>query len=355
MVALPQTTSAYAAQSLRTRQFTSTADLTSLERHSILDLAAYGKKTRWSEFRSALARKVVGLLFFNPSLRTRITFEVGIQELGGYPVVLAPGNDSWSIEFADGAVMNGDKTEHVRDAIKVMERHFSAICVRSFAKLKSWSEDEADTVIDSFRRHSSIPLISMESALWHPCQALADALTLKETFGERTSGKTLVLSWAPHPKQLPMAVPNSTLLMAAELGMNVRLACPKDYCLSDSVMALAERSARDSGGSLEIFADQDLAMNGADVVYAKSWTPPGYIGQAEREAERRQSLTDWTLSRRQLASSNSARLLHCLPVRRNVEVTDELLDDPNVSLTIEEAENRRHVQNALMVSMLGER
>src|SRR3990167_2366669 len=166
----------------------STAELADNEIRDILELGANGKRSLWRDYEAALHSKVIALLFFNPSLRTRASFHSAIARLGGEAVTINAGEDSWSLEFREGAVMSGDKAEHVREACLVLSSYFDAVCVRSFAELNSWAEDSQDRVMDGFRRHLTVPLVSMESALWHPCQALADGLTLTERFGQNLTG-----------------------------------------------------------------------------------------------------------------------------------------------------------------------
>ena len=151
-------------------------------------------------------------------------------------MVLSPGTDMWSLELEPGAIMNGNKTEHIKDAGPVLSSYCDALAVRCFPGMQNWEDDRTDPLWHAFSKAVTKPLISLESALWHPCQALADALTLKEIFGAKLPGKTMALTWAPHPKQLPMAVPNSSLLIAAQMGMNVRLVCPQGYELESSVL-----------------------------------------------------------------------------------------------------------------------
>lgn len=337
---------------LSTTSVITTSDLSPGELSELLRLAAEGKKSMWRNYSEALKHKVIALLFFNPSLRTRASFQSGIARLGAQSTVLSPGNDSWTLEFEEGAVMYADRTEHVKDAAQVISQYFDAVCIRAFPKLASWEEDKHESVLEAFKKYLDIPLISMEGSLWHPCQALADALTLQETFGSRLREKTMVVSWAPHPKQLPMAVPHSTALVAAQLGMKLRIACPEGYLFDDEILSQITSEASRSNGSVEIFHEQDAALKGADVVYAKSWTPPMFIGKKELELEHRKALLPWLFDAEKLALGNNARFMHCLPVRRNIEVADEVLDGPQ-SLTSLQAANRLHAQNALLVSMLG--
>lgn len=330
----------------------STAELDPRALDRLLSLAAAGKQARWAgRYGGLLSGKVLGLLFFNPSLRTRCSFQSGIARLGGHSIVLNQAADAWKLAFEDGAVMDGDEVEHVKEAAGVLGAYCDLMCVRSFPALKSWEEDKLDTVIGSFRRHLPVPLVNMESSMWHPCQALGDALTLKELFPGGCEGKKLVLSWAPHPKQLPMAVPNSTLLIASQLGLDVTLACPQGYELDAEVLRSAAAECERNGSSFSISHDQAQAFEGANVVYAKSWTPPQFVGRGEEERAARAALPSWTVCPELMERTASAAFMHCLPVRRNVVVADAVLDSRS-SAIFRQAENRMHAQNALLAAIL---
>src|SRR5689334_24222849 len=192
-----------------------------------------------------LAGKSVALVFFNPSLRTRASMQVGIYELGGNAVVLEPGGTSWTLEHREGIVMDGDKTEHVAEFVRVLERYCVAIGVRTFASLKNWEEERTDPILNSFARYASVPIINLESAMHHPCQSLADMLTIREKLGE--GRKRVVLTWAWHPKALPMAVPNSFALAAAQMGHDLVIAHPHEYDLDEELSETSMRFAEEAG------------------------------------------------------------------------------------------------------------
>src|SRR5215216_6741518 len=181
-----------------------------------------------------LAGKSVALVFFNPSLRTRASMQAGIYELGGNAVVLEPGGTSWTLEHRDGAVMDSDKTEHVAEFVRVLERYCVAIGVRTFAVLRDWQEERTDPILNAFARYASLPIINLESAMHHPCQSLTDMLTIREKLG--TGRKRVVLAWAWHPKPLPMAVPNSFALAAAQMGHDLVIAHPPGYDLDEELI-----------------------------------------------------------------------------------------------------------------------
>lgn len=291
-----------------------------------------------------LAGKSVALVFFNPSLRTRASMQVGIYELGGNAVVLEPGGTSWTLEHRAGAVMDGDKTEHVAEFVRVLERYCVAIGVRTFAALKDWNEERTDPILNAFARYASVPIINLESAMHHPCQSLADMMTIREKLG--AGKKRVVLTWAWHPKPLPMAVPNSFALGAAQMGHDLVIAHPKGYELDEELIGAA-------GGNIEITNDIDEAFSGAEVVYAKSWGAKQFYGHTDEDvATRAQYRSKWIVDAEKMARTNDAIFMHCLPVRRNVIVTDGVIDS-SASVVIDEAENRLHVQKAIMASLLG--
>ena len=297
-----------------------------------------------------LAGKSVALVFFNPSLRTRASMQVGIYELGGHAVVLEPGGTSWTLEHRDGAVMDGDKTEHVAEFVRVLERYCVAIGVRTFAALKDWPEERTDPVLNAFAKYASVPIINLESAMHHPCQSLADMLTIREKLGG--GKKRVVLTWAWHPKPLPMAVPNSFALAAVQMGHDLVIAHPEGYELDEELMETSRQIATVAGGSLEITNDIDVAFSGAEVIYAKSWGAKQFYGNTDQDvATRVQHRGKWIVDEEKMSRTNDAIFMHCLPVRRNVIVTDGVIDSA-ASVVIDEAENRLHVQKAIMAAKI---
>lgn len=298
-----------------------------------------------------LSGKSVALVFFNPSLRTRASMQVGIYELGGNAVVLEPGGTSWTLEHREGAVMDGDKTEHVVEFVRVLERYCVAIGVRTFAALKNWNDERTDPVLNAFAKYASVPVINLESAMHHPCQAMADMMTIREKLGE--GRKRVVLTWAWHPKALPMAVPNSFALAASQMGHDVVVAQPKGYELDDALLQVSREKAIASGGSFEVVHDIEKAFAGADVIYAKSWGSKNFYGNSEQDIVNRWKYrSKWIVDDAKMELTNNAIFMHCLPVRRNVIVTDSVIDSP-ASVVIDEAENRLHVQKAIMARILG--
>ena len=297
-----------------------------------------------------LAGKSVALVFFNPSLRTRASMQVGTYELGGNAVVLEPGGTSWTLEHREGVVMDSDKTEHVAEFVRVLGRYCVAIGVRTFAALKDWKEERTDPILKAFAKYSDVPIINLESAMHHPCQSMADMMTIREKRGP--GRKKVLLTWAWHPKPLPMAVPNSFALAAAQMGHDLTIAHPDGYALDDELMDETRRQAKSAGGSVTVQHDVDTAFDDVEVVYAKSWGSRNFYGALEKEiAEREQYRGKWIVDGTKMARTNDAIFMHCLPVRRNVIVTDEVIDSAS-SVVIDEAENRLHIQKAILTKLI---
>jgi len=300
------------------------------------EILARAERLRAAPSRDHLVGRLLGMVFFNPSLRTRTSFEAVMKRGGGDATVLEVGNGVWKLEDRDGVAMDGDRAEHVREAVPVLARYCDALAVRAFSAGVSDADDELDCTINAFRAHSTVPVISMESAREHPCQGLADMLTARDRFGT-TKGLPVTLTWAPHIKPLPKAVPNSFLLTAAAVGCEVRVAHPPGVELPASVRAEAEAYAREAGGSVSYTQDQSAALAGTRIVYAKAW---GQAGDA--------ALHGWMPTPSHLRrAARDAIFMHCLPVRRDVEVAAAVLDSA-ASAVVDEAENRFHAQRALL-------
>lgn len=330
------------------KNFLTTSEWSREELNQLIDSALRFKDG--ADQSKSLAGRSVALVFFNPSLRTRASMQVGIYELGGNAVVLEPGGTSWTLEHRDGIVMDGDKTEHVAEFVRVLARYCDAIGVRTFAALNNWNEERQDPILKAFAKYSEVPIINLESAMHHPCQAMADMMTIREKRG--AGRQRVVLTWAWHPKALPMAVPNSFALAGGQMGHEVVVAHPAGYELDDELMETIRTQAAAAGGRLELTNDVDAAFDGADVIYAKSWGAKQFYGAPEKEtAERAQYRGKWIVDERKMARTNDAIFMHCLPVRRNVIVTDGVIDS-GASVVIDEAENRLHVQKAIMGSLL---
>jgi N-acetylornithine carbamoyltransferase len=329
------------------RDFLTTGDWSRSELDRLIETALGFKQG--IEPSKPLAGRSVALVFFNPSLRTRASMQVGIYELGGNAVVLEPGGTSWTLEHREHAVMDADKTEHVIEFVRVLGRYCVGMGVRTFAALKNWEEERLDPILRAFARYSDVPVINLESAMHHPCQAMADMMTIREKLG--AGRRRVLLSWAWHPKPLPMAVPNSFALAAAQVGHDLTIAHPPGYELDDELMEEISRQAQASGGSVQVTNEVDEAFDGAEVVYAKSWGSRRFYGAGETDVrERARYRASWIVDEPKMRRTPDALFMHCLPVRRNVIVTDGVIDSPD-SVVIDEAENRLHVQKAIMAQL----
>jgi N-acetylornithine carbamoyltransferase len=333
---------------IRGRDFLKLADFETAEIDDILKLAFEMKREQktWS-----LKGKTIIMLFFNSSLRTRTSFEIGAAQLDAQSVVLNVGQDTWNLEWQEGVVMNGDSPEHIKDAAKVLSRYGDALAVRSFPRMKDYEQDRLDPILSAFSKYASAPLINLESAVEHPCQGLADLMTLREVFNQNTKGKKVVLTWAPHVKPLPLAVPHSFVMAAAMGGCDITVAHPPKFELEDAVMKHAAAVVKKNGGKLRVVHDQAEALRGAEVVYAKSWLSLPYYGKAQEELAYRATLPSWTVTEEKMATTSRARFMHCLPIRRNVVATDGVLDGEDCVI-YQQAENRLHAQKALLYKML---
>ena len=282
------------------RDFLALEDWSPAEVEGLLQLAARVKR---GEVTGGLEKKVLAMVFMDPSLRTRTSFETAMFLHGGHGVVLEPGKGSWSLETEPGAVMDKDTVEHIIDAARVLGRYADAVGVRSFPRGSDWAVAREDAIVRNFAKYCEKPVINFEIARRHPCQALADAMTLREKLGE-TEGKRFVLTWAWHPKALPTAVPASAALAAAALGMEIVIARPPGYELDPEDTALIRRLAQQSGGEfVHIIDDPDEALVGADAVYVKSWGSVKLFGNPREEAAQRAGLRDWRLTPDRLRSS----------------------------------------------------
>jgi N-acetylornithine carbamoyltransferase len=348
------TTTSHMNPATMTRHFLNTQDWTRAELDAVLAKAARFKHgpAGGAPAGRPLEGKSIALVFFNPSLRTRTSFEVGAFQLGGHAVVLQPGKDAWPIEFDLGTVMDGEAEEHIAEVAKVLSRYVDMIGVRAFPRFVDWSLDRQDRVLQGFARYATVPVINMET-ITHPCQELAHVLALHERFGTTDlRGKKYVLTWTYHPKALNTAVANSALTIATRMGMDVTLLCPtSEYLLDERYMGWAAANAAESGGSLQVSHDIASAYAGADVVYAKSWGALPYFGDWERETPIRGQYRHFIVDEAKMAMTNNGVFSHCLPLRRNVKATDAVMDSPNC-IAIDEADNRLHVQKAVMTALM---
>jgi N-acetylornithine carbamoyltransferase len=325
-------------------------DLADFEREQILDLLALAQSLQDKPQPLALAGKILGLVFFNPSLRTLASFQAGMARLGGSSFVITPGQGTWQLETKLNAVMNGAAAEHIREGLPALASYCDALGVRAFAEGKDLQWDLRETLFGMIDALCDKPLINLESAVNHPCQALADWRTMDEL--KVPNRAKFVLSWVYHPKALPLAVPAAIVHMAAMRGMEVVVARPEGFALPPEIMDKARSAASAAGGSVTETADRAAALNGASVLYAKEWGATGCYGDAEGDARLRAELMDWCVRERWFSAALSdAKLMHCLPVRRNVAVADEVLDGSR-AVVRREAFNRLAVQMAVLHRML---
>jgi N-acetylornithine carbamoyltransferase len=294
---------------------------------------------------NCLDRRQLGLLFLDPSLRTRTSFEVGIRQLGG-GVSTLDAQGLWKLESQMGVRMDQDRSEHVKEAVGVLSRYFDAIGLRAFARGEDRDADLLDQTLVTFMEHSKVPVFNMESASYHPCQALADLVTMHELL-KKLNGRKISIVWAYHPRALPMAVPNSILLAASQMGMDVRLAHPEGFEIQQGILSMAEVLAEKTGGKLQVINDRREAVADTDVVYAKAWGGLGRYDDASMEQAQREQYRDWIVDTDLMSLTNRAYFMHCLPVRRNVVVTDQVIDSGQ-SVVFRQAENRLHAQKAVL-------
>lgn len=280
------------------------------------------------------ANKRIGLLFLNPSLRTRLSTRIAANNLGMEAVVFNIDKEGWAIEFEEGAVMNGTTVEHIKDAAPTLGMYFDILCIRSFPSLKNREEDYAETVINQFIKYAGVPIVSLESATLHPLQSFTDVITIKETFTEKRKPK-VVLTWAPHVKPLPQCVANSfAQWINAWGGADFVVTHPAGYELDEKFTKGAA-----------ITTNQDEALKDADYIYVKNWSSYSDYGKLISND------TNWMLTNERLKQTNDAKIMHCLPVRRNVELSDEVLDGANCLVT-RQAGNRVWAAQAVLSEII---
>lgn len=330
------------------KNFLTTNDWSREDLQTILDKAAHFKANPMG---TDLQGKSVALLFLNSSMRTRTSFQIGVHQLGGLAIVLQPGKDAWPIEFETGVKMDGEAEEHISEVAAVLSRYCDMIALRAFPKFENWEVERTDPVINALAKHATVPVINMETIV-HPCQEMAMMLTIQERMGQSLSGKKFLLTWTWHPKPLNTAVANSALLMATKFGMDVTLLCPSsEYLLDQQFLDAAQTNSEANSSKFEISHDIDAAYAEAEFVYAKSWGAIGFIGRPEQEKVLRKDQEHFIVDSAKMAKTNNALFSHCLPLRRNVKATDEVMD-AEYCVAIEEAENRLHVQKAIMSQLV---
>ncbi len=289
------------------------------------------------------ADKKIGMLFLNPSLRTRLSTQVAAKNLGLESIVFNVDKEGWALEFEEGAIMSGTTVEHVKDAAPILGQYFDILCIRAFPALKNKEEDYSEQVMNAFIKFAGIPVVSLESSTLHPLQSLTDIITIKESF-KKTHKPKIVLTWAPHIKPLPQCVANSfaqwinawnlSLTISEGEGIDFVITHPEDYELDEQFTKGAA-----------ITHDQDAALKDADFVYVKNWSTYTDYGKIYSNDPA------WMLTEDKLALTNKAKVMHCLPVRRNVELSDEILDGSN-SLVSTQAGNRVWAAQAVLAEIL---
>jgi len=324
-------------------------DLADFSRDEVLSLLELARRLERQPEPRSLTGKILGLLFLNPSLRTLASCQAAMARLGGSSLVINPGQGSWQLETRTGVVMDGAAAEHVREGIPVLASYCDALGIRAFAEGRDLAADLAETTFTAMASLTDKPLVNLESAVNHPCQALADWKTLDDLAVPR--GGRFVLSWAYHPRALPLAVPAAALHMAALRGMEVIVLRPEGFALPAVLMERAQRAAAASGGSVRETAERAEALTGADVLYVKEWGATGCYGDAAADAQLRSALTAWCVRNDWFAVAPVCRVMHCLPVRRNCAIADEVLDSPR-SVVQREAYNRLPVQMAVLHQLL---
>ncbi|MBU6168207.1 MAG: N-acetylornithine carbamoyltransferase [Bacteroidetes bacterium] len=300
------------------------------EINRLLALAKNIKKSP-QDYRQAGIHKTLVLLFFNPSLRTRLSTEKAGLNLG-MQVISMNADNGWKIEFEEGAIMNGDTAEHVKEAAAVVSQYASVIGIRSFPTLMNREKDYQEEVISAFVKYATVPVLSLESATRHPLQSFADLLTIEE-FKQKDKPK-VVLSWAPHPRALPQAVPNSFVEWMRRGNVNLVVTHPEGYHLSQEFI-----------GDAYVTTNQKEAFEGADFIYAKNWSSFDQYGAILSKDP------NWTITAEKMALTSQAKFMHCLPVRRNVVVADEVIDSPN-AIHIAQASNRTWAAQAVLYDLL---
>jgi N-succinyl-L-ornithine transcarbamylase len=316
------------------KHYLSIKDLPSIK-STVLEAIALKKEPL--QYQELGKNKTIGLLFFNNSLRTRLSTQKAALNLGMEPIVMNFGSEGWQLEFEDGRVMDQGKSEHVKEAAQVISQYCDVIAIRAFAGLEDKQKDEAEEVLSAFVKYASVPILNMESSVGHPLQALADAITIEEVAPKNKKLK-VVLSWAPHPRALPHAVGNSfaEMALAHEDNFEFVITHPEGYELNPE---------KTKGATIEY--DQKKAFEGADIIYTKNWSSYKDYGQVVCKDK------SWTIDKEKMALTNDAKFMHCLPVRRNVVVADEVIDSEN-SMVIEQANNRTYSAQIVLKKILDE-
>ena len=329
------------------RDLLAATDLEPRELEKVLKLATEMKASRSSD---ALAGKTLGLLFFDRSLRTRVSFEVAMVQLGGHCINVFADREMYDLTPDEQVVMDGRAEEHVKDAAHTLSRYVDVLGIRQISRSGSWDRDRQDLLLRSYATHASVPIVNLETVQEHPCQAIADILTVRDNLGP-LAGRKLTLAWSNSPQPKGMGASHSILTLAAAMGMHVTIAHPLGYELDKDVMTKATQLAKGSGGQVSVVNDLERGARDADVLYARSWGSIKYWNDPERESMIKRSLQSWQIDESIMSVTADALFMHPLPVRRNVAVSDAVLDGPK-SVIYDQAANRVPVQKALLVTLL---
>lgn len=329
------------------RNLLSPSDFSHDELEDLLELATQVKD---SDTGQVLAGRTLGMLFFDPSLRTRVSFDVAMTQLGGHCIQIDADREIYDLEPKEQVVMDGVAEEHVKDAARTLSRYVDVLGVRQISRTGDWQRDRQDLLLRSYAEHASVPVINLESMQQHPCQALADVMTIREKLVNAQNRK-LTIAWSNHPEPKSLGVAHSTAISAAMVGMDVTIAYPLGFELDGEVLEEVREHADKSGGSLSLVNDLQSGAKNCDVLYARSWASHKYWDDSEREAQVKRSLQSWRIDEELMQQTNNALFMHSLPVRRNVVATDEVLDGSR-SVIYEQAENRKYIQKALLMQLL---
>ncbi len=330
------------------RDILSAADLGRGELENLLELAQRTKGKRQSQ---VLAGRTLGLLFFDRSLRTRVSFEVAATQLGAHCLNIFADREIYDLEQVERAVMDGHAEEHVKDAARTLSRYVDLLGVRKLSRTGSWEEDRAEQLLRSYAKYADVPVVNLESTMEHPCQAIADVMTMQEHLTS-LKGRRFTLAWSMNPEPKNMGPCHSVLQLAARLGMEVTLAHPLGFELDKDIVEQASRDAADSGGQVRVVNELEAGVQDAEVVYTRSWGSTRYWSDPEREIMVKRSLQSWIFDEATMARTANALFMHPLPVRRGVGATDAVLDGPR-SVIYDQAENRVYAQKALLTHLLG--
>ncbi len=333
---------------LTKRDLLSATDLSSEELENLLELT---QRMKGKHSAHTLSSKTIGLMFFDPSLRTRVSFEVATRQLGGHCINIFAERDIYELEAEDQVIMDGPAEEHVKDAARTLSRYVDALGIRQLGRQGSWARDRQELLIRSYAKYADVPVINLESVLEHPCQAIADMVTMRDHLTS-LKGRRFTLAWSNHPEPKNLGPTHSVLALAATLGMEITIAHPLGFELDPQISAEAESRADASGGSIRVVNSLEEGAAGAEVLYGRSWGSTKYWDDTERETMVKRSLQSWRIDEELMDCTDKALFMHPLPVRRNVVATDAVLDGPR-SVIYDQAENRVYAQKALLAHLLG--